>query len=164
MIFSKGAINDLFTKRFASILSIILISLFVTAGAYAQPASASGKTMTYITSLKEVHGKLTGTFNYIQWYFGKDADREFLKDCGCKKEMDGAPDGYYIRDASSKLRSFPVSKSAAYFLQTRTGEIKWNEKVTKQQFLQFVKTKYYVPYKITIKNGVITSISEQYIP
>lgn len=147
-------------------LMVSVLLFFIPAGANAEKASFSGKTMTYITSLNESNGQLKASFNYIQWYFGKDADREFLKDCGCKKELGGAPDGYYIRDVSKKIRSFPVSKNAKYVLQTRTGEIKWNEKVSKAQFMSFYKKtkKYQLPFKITIQNGVVTSITEQYVP
>ncbi|OIK09954.1 hypothetical protein BIV60_22685 [Bacillus sp. MUM 116] len=126
------------------------------------------KTTTYITSFKKVHGKWVGKFDYIQWYFGKAADREFLKDCKCKNDMDHAPDGYWIRNVNPKIRTFTISKNAQFVLQTRNDyQVKWNEKVTKTQFITFLKQRnkdHQVPFHIEIKNGVVTKITEQYIP
>ncbi|MCM2534064.1 hypothetical protein NDK43_18965 [Neobacillus pocheonensis] len=130
--------------------------------------STTEKATTYITSFKVVSGKWVGKFDYIQWYFGKDADREFQKDCKCSKDMDHAPDGYWIRNVNPKIRTFPISSSAQYILQTRNPySIKWNEKVTKGQFLTFLKERnkdHTIPFHIEVKNGVITKITEQYIP
>src|SRR3954454_7827109 len=87
---------------------------------------------TYITSFREVQGKWVGKFDYIQWYFGKAADREFIKDCKCSKEMDHAPDGYWIRNVNPKIRTFTISKTAHFVLQTRNlYKITWNENVTR---------------------------------
>lgn len=126
------------------------------------------KATTYITSFKLKNGKWVGKFDYIQWYVGKAADREFLKDCKCSKDMDHAPDGYWIRNVNPKIRTFTISKNAQYFLQTRNDyAIKWNEKVTRSQFLKFLKERnrdHQIPFHIEIKNNVITKITEQYIP
>jgi hypothetical protein len=126
------------------------------------------KATTYITSFKQINGKWVGKFDYIQWYFGKSADREFLKDCKCQKDMDGAPDGYWIRNVNPKIRTFTISNNAQYILQTRSlYEIKWNEKVTRSQFITFLNQRdkhHQIPFHLEITNGVITKITEQYIP
>jgi hypothetical protein len=126
------------------------------------------KAATYINSFQEAHGKWIAKFDYIQWYFGKAADREFLKDCKCSKEMDHTPDGYWIRNVNPKIRTFTISKNAQYVLQTRSiYEIKWNEKVTRSQFISFLKQRdkhHHIPFHIEIKNGIVTKITEQYIP
>ncbi|NRD80117.1 hypothetical protein HPT25_22520 [Bacillus sp. BRMEA1] len=126
------------------------------------------ETTAYITSFKKTNGKWVGKFDYIQWYFGKDADKEFLKDCNCSKEMDHAPDGYYIRNVNPKIRTFTISNSATYILQTfNPYEIKWNQKVTRAQFVSFLKDRnqhHYIPFHIEIQNGIVTKITEQYIP
>ena len=123
---------------------------------------------TYITSFNLVNGKWVGKFDYIQWYFGKAADREFIKDCKCSKDMDHAPDGYWIRNVNPKIRTFTISKSARYVLQTRNlYKITWNENVTRNQFITFLKqrdTHHQIPFHIEVKNGVVTKITEQYIP
>ena len=126
------------------------------------------KETAYITSFQKVHGKWVGKFDYIQWYTGKAADREFLKDCSCSKYMTGAPDKYYIRNVNPKIRTFTISKHAKYVLQTyNPKEIKWNEKVTRSQFIAFLKEQNkdnFIPFHIEITNGVITKITQQYIP
>ncbi|MBM7656390.1 hypothetical protein [Neobacillus cucumis] len=126
------------------------------------------KATTYLTSFKEVNGKWVGKFDYIQWYFGKSADTEFLKDCKCSKEMDHAPDGYWIRNVNPKIRTFTISNNTQYILQTRSlYAIKWNEKVTRSQFITFLNQQdkhHQIPYHIEVKNGVVTKITQQYIP
>ncbi len=135
-----------------------------------QPAAAkpskkvTEKAVTYITSLKSVNGNLYGSFDYIQWFTGKNADQQVQKACGCKQ---GAPDGYFIRNDNPKIRQFPISKNAEFVLQTRDPyKIKWNEKVTKAQFIKFANNKIHVktPYHLQVENGVVTKITEQYIP
>lgn len=129
------------------------------------------KATTYIKSLKIIKGKLYGDFDYIQWFVGKDADREFLKDCKKCKGYDGLGhvlNGYYIRNVNPKIRTFMISDQAQFVLQTRTGDIKWNEKVSKKDFINFAQKKIkegnITPYHIEIQNGVVTKITEQYIP
>lgn len=126
------------------------------------------KETAYITSFQKVHGKWVGKFDYIQWYTGKAADREFLKDCNCSKYMTGAPDEYYIRNVNSKIRTFTISNHAKYVLQTyNPRKIKWNEKVTRNQFVAFLKEQnkdHFIPFHIEITNGIITKITQQYIP
>jgi hypothetical protein len=52
--------------------------------------------------------------------------------------MDQAPDGYWIRNVNPKIRTFTISKKAQFVLQTRYQyQIKWNEKVTRSQFITF---------------------------
>lgn len=156
---------------FTSMVTVLFLPLS-TSKAYAKSSftkhSNTEKATTYITTFKVVNGKLVGKFDYIQWYFGKDADREFQKDCKCSKYMDQAPDGYWIRNVNPKIRTFPISSSAQYVLQTRNlYSIKWNEKVRKGQFLTFLKERnkdHTIPFHIDVKNGVVTKITEQYIP
>lgn len=156
----------------ALILAILLLVPSSISDAYARTAVTKQPTVeketTYITSFDLVHGKYVGKFDYIQWFFGKAADREFLKDCKCSKDMDHAPDGYWIRNVNPKIRTFTISSNAQYILQTRDPyNIKWNEKVTRSQFIAFLKQRdknHHIPFHIEIKNGVVTKITEQYIP
>lgn len=159
-------------KLFFSVLMIftllLLPSTISKASATTTKQPVTEKSPTYITSFTYQNGKWVGKFDYIQWYFGKDADREFLKDCNCSKEMDHAPDGYWIRNVNPRIRTFTISENAQYVLQTRNlYSIKWNEKVTRSQFIAFLKqqdTHHQIPYHIEVKNGVVTKITQQYIP
>jgi hypothetical protein len=163
-------------KAFFSLL-IIASLVSMTSVVSAKPVKSVNqavsieKATTYINSLKIIKGKLYGDFDYIQWFVGKDADREFLKDCKECKGYDGlrhAPNGYYIRNVNPKIRTFMISDQAEFVLQTRTGDIKWNEKVSKKDFVNFAQKKMkegiFIPYHIEIRNGIVTKITEQYIP
>lgn len=148
---------------------LLIIATFLGTTIKVDATTRVQKETTYIKSLYFVHGKLYGKFDYIQWYFGKDADREFLKDCPeCKKQgMTSPPDMYYIRNVNKRIRTIQISSKAQYILQTRGDDIKWNEKVNQKHFLEFTKKKgvpYSLPFHIELKNGVITKITEQYVP
>jgi len=161
-------------KLFFSVLMIFTLLLLpstiskASATTKVSKQSVTEKAPTYITSFTYEHGKWVGKFDYIQWYFGKAADREFLKDCNCSKEMDHAPDGYWIRNVNPRIRTFTISNDAMYVLQTRNlYAIKWNEKVTRSQFVTFLNQQdkhHQIPYHIEVKNGVVTKITQQYIP
>jgi hypothetical protein len=135
-----------------------------------QRSVSTEKATAYIQSLKIQKGKLYADFDYIQWYTGKEADREFLKDCKECSEPGSpkhAPNGIYIRNVNPKIRTFMIADTAQFILQTRTGEIKWNEKVTREDFVLFFlqnESNSYKPFHIEITNGVVTKITEQYIP
>jgi hypothetical protein len=78
-----------------------------------------------------------------------------------------APDGYFIRNANTKIRSFLISDKSIFIIQPRSGEVKWNKVVSRKEFIDYVQSKSYmnhVPFHIELKNGVVTKITEQYIP
>jgi len=163
-------------KMFFPVFMIFTLTLFLLPSTFSQVSAKTGvtkhpttvKATTYITSFKKVQSKWVGKFDYIQWYTGMAADREFLKDCKCSKVMDRAPDGYWIRNVNPKIRTFTISNNTQFVLQTRNQyEIKWNEKVTRKQFITFLKQRnkdHQTPFHIVIKNGVVTKITEQYLP
>jgi hypothetical protein len=125
------------------------------------------KETAYITGINIKSNRMYGHFDYIQWFFGKAADREFLKDCKCSEYMKHAPDMYYIRNVNPRIRTIRIANNAQYILQTYNDTIKWNQKVTKAQFLGFLKRRnkdHSIPFHLEIKNGIITKITEQYIP
>jgi len=129
------------------------------------------KKTTYIKSLKIKQGKLFANFDYIQWYTGKRADQEFLKDCKEQCKGNDAPhnalDGYYIRNANPKIRTLLISDKAIFVIQPRSYKVQWNKVVSKQEFIKYIQSTKYInqsPFHIEIKNGVVTKITEQYIP
>jgi hypothetical protein len=160
---------------------LIIATLLVTSGGVSAETTTSKqsplkvahvvKETTYIKSLKIKQGKLFADFDYIQWYTGKRADQEFLKDCkeACKGKdgLHHAPDGYYIRNVNPKIRTLLISDKAKFIVQLRSSEIKWNTILSKQEFIKYYHSKSYfnnIPYHIEIKNGVVTKLTEQYIP
>lgn len=162
---------QIFSKMLFAVLMIFTLLILPLTLSHAYAKTTVAKTVnatTYITSFYEVHGKWVGKFDYIQWYTGKAADKAFLQDCKCSNVMDHAPDGYWIRNVNPKIRTFAISNMTQYVLQTRNPyQIKWNEKVTRSQFITFLKQRnkdHHIPFHIEIKNGVVTKITEQYIP
>ncbi|MNC53198.1 hypothetical protein D3C75_1025870 [compost metagenome] len=77
---------------------------------------------------------------------------------------------------SNQLTTYQVADNAAVTMQIfdHTGkiedlDIKWNEDISLQKFAaEFAKTDVFdlsqSPYHLTIENGVITSIVQQYTP
>ncbi|WP_126425758.1 hypothetical protein [Brevibacillus marinus] len=170
-------------KKILAALLVISSILGITAGVSAQtatpsssqatstqPAVATEKATAYIQSLQIRQGKLYADFDYIEWYTGKAADREFLKDCKECSEPGSpkhAPNNYYIRNVDPQIHTYMIADTAEFILQTRTGEINWNEKVTREDFVLFFlqnENNFDSPFHIEITNGVVTKITEQYVP
>ncbi|USB33019.1 hypothetical protein [Paenibacillus sp. YPG26] len=166
-----------------TLFSLAVFTVFSTSGA----ATAAGtttknavKTQTrtvYIKQMKSVDGKLRITVDPIGWYMGKDADVKFKeREPEAYKEIGGALDGYYITNDSNRTVNYQVAAGAKVMMQIydRTGkledmDIKWNEHVSLKKFQSiFRNTKLLdvqaFPYHITIKNGQVTKIVQQYVP
>ncbi|PLS15711.1 hypothetical protein CVD28_21360 [Bacillus sp. M6-12] len=160
------------------VLAIICISpSFMDAApdskADAAPEPKAEKHSAFFNKLTETSKGLAVEADYIEWYFGEQANIEAEKDNDCLMEDDKciAPDGYYIRDTDSKVRKLPVAKDAKVIMQTyqieKTNEIQWDQEVTLEEFIKEFKKSdrlQYVPYHIEVKDGTITKITEQYVP
>lgn len=111
----------------------------------------------------------------IEWYEGEQADIVFAErepDAG----IDGPPDGYYIVNDEEEQVAYPVAPDAEVRLQIydRTGQggdmnIQWNEAVSPQQFSKlFQHTDRldlgWFPYHLTITDGQVVRIVQQYVP
>ncbi|MNH77826.1 hypothetical protein D3C73_301270 [compost metagenome] len=174
-------------KRTAALIltlfSLAAFTVFSTSGV----ASATGavtksavKTQTrtvYIKQMKSVDGKVRITVDPIGWYMGKDADLKFKeREPKAYKEIGGAPDGYYITNDSKRTVSYPVAASAKVMMQIydRTGKVedidlKWNEHVSLKKFQSIYRNTKLMdvrefPYHITIKNGQVIKIVQQFVP
>jgi hypothetical protein len=138
--------------------------------ASAAPAPASTVTV-WISSLESRDGKLILKADPIDWYFGKDADRIFAeRDPEGAKQIGGAPDGYYIVDDDKTLTTFEISPDAEVLMQLyHPDAIQWNEKISLAQFEQALNGKTgsgqsALPYHLTVEDGKIVKIVQQYIP
>ncbi|MMZ68267.1 hypothetical protein D1872_309330 [compost metagenome] len=90
--------------------------------------------------------------------------------------MDGAPDGYYIVNDSKEQEKVEVQADAEVLMQlydrdgTYAGaDIQWNEPVTLNKFESLYDNKTIVdlsvfPYHLTVKDGQVVKIVQQYIP
>jgi len=162
------------------LFSLSLITTASTVGTQADAGTSSipAQHLTvYIESLDSVDGSLSISADPIDWYQGESATQIFAQlEPEAAAELGGPPDDYYIVNDSDVLTTYSVADDAAVTMQfyDHTGkledlDIQWNEKITLSQFVeQFGKTDVVdlggFPYHITVQNGVITSIVQQFVP
>lgn len=143
------------------------------------PEAAEQTYTVFINSVeKGPNGGLQLETDRIGWYTGKEADKLFLKDNpDAKEELGGAPDGYYIVNNDTTEVKMPVAANAEVLMQIydHTGkyedvQINWNEPIALSKFdaqynnpLGLLDLSAF-PYQITVKDGVIVKIVQQYIP
>ncbi|MED1914533.1 hypothetical protein [Brevibacillus sp. DP1.3A] len=127
------------------------------------------KSMAYVKTLQVKNGKLFVSLDYVQWFFGEAAVKAYRQDHPLEKEDYPMP--YYIRNSSPKIRTFEISPKASFTLQTNStqkdGNFHWNESVNTDTFKKFVLAKgipYQIPFHIEVTNGIITKVTEQYVP
>lgn len=175
----------MFKKKSAYVLPFVVLlflSLITTASTVgtrvdAKVSDKAERQTVYIHSIHSDNGKLSILADDINWYQGADADRIFAdRNPEASVEVGGTPDGYYIVNDINTLNTYPVADNAKVIMQIydHTGNIndlsiKWNEEITLEKFIDlFNKTNIIdlsqSPYHVTIEDGVITSIVQQYIP
>ncbi|WP_150274999.1 hypothetical protein [Paenibacillus tepidiphilus] len=173
------------SKRSAYVLPALLLlslSLASTAStslsrAEAQSGNSDREFTVYIDSLQSHGHKLVLDADEIGWYEGPAADKVFAeRDPESAAELGGAPDGYYIINDSDTLASYPVAPDAKVVMQIhdRTGniedlDINWNEEIALSQFTGEFAKKDIIdlsqsPYHLTIRDGEVVSIVQQYTP
>ncbi|SFM03280.1 hypothetical protein SAMN03159341_114112 [Paenibacillus sp. 1_12] len=163
------------TILITSLLSLIMSGLTSaqTDGSYVPVAKSSDTHPAYIQDMYTYHGKTYLVVDNIEWYEGKEADAVFVQREPEFGQM-GAPSGYYIINDSTKLQTFEIQSDAAVLMQIydRTGhpednQIIWNEPITLNKFKTIWSTDtvlHEYPYHLTITNGEIVKIVQQYIP
>ncbi|MDQ0192012.1 hypothetical protein [Paenibacillus wynnii] len=172
--------RSVYVLPFAMLLFLSLITTASTVGTRVD-AQSSGPTQSltvYIQSLQSGNGKLSIVADEIDWYQGESANQVFAeREPEAYAEIGGTPDDYYIVNDSDTLTSFSLADNLAVTMQLfdHTGnaedlDIHWNEIITPQQFKDAFSNTADVldlgqfPYHITVQDGVITSIVQQYIP
>ncbi|MNC14181.1 hypothetical protein D3C75_619470 [compost metagenome] len=161
------------------LLFLSLVTTASTAGtrAEAQSGDKSQELTVYIHSLKSKDGHTVMTADQIEWYQGAEADRIFAeREPEAAAELGGTPDGYYIVNDSDSLTSYPIADNAAVTMQIydHTGhmedlDVNWNEGISLHKFITEFAKKSIIdlsqsPYHITIQDGKVTSIVQQYTP
>ncbi|MBP3966487.1 hypothetical protein [Paenibacillus lignilyticus] len=140
------------------------------------PVTQTPETITvYINGMDKQGGKLLLQTDEIQWFEGEAADEAFVMeepDSG----LDKAPDGYYIVNDDETLKTLEVDPHAAVIMQIydRTGSLvnastEWNQAISLDKFEAVYHADGLVtvsdyPYHLTIKNGKVTRIVQQFIP
>jgi len=169
-------------KASLSVAVVGLCLLFFIATAYAvgndgyEPVVKTSDTKTaYIHHIDHKNGKVILSVDDIDWYEGAEADKVFLErepDSG----EEGTPDGYYIVNDSEELHSLEVAPNAQVVMQVfdKNGNIEdvnteWNQAVTLTEFQQIFNKNEIVdvsqyPFHLTIQNGKVVKIIQQYLP
>ncbi|MBB3113473.1 hypothetical protein FHS18_005585 [Paenibacillus phyllosphaerae] len=155
---------------------VVFISAAYAVGEDYKPVQQTPETQTvFVTGVSQANGTLTLTTDAIDWYEGTEADRVFLErepDSG----LDATPDGYYIVNDDEQAKAYPVDPKAEVLMQIydHTGNIEeldtnWNETITLDKFASIFPNSDILdlsqfPYHLTITDGVVTKIVQQYIP
>ncbi|MGN7358382.1 hypothetical protein ACTHPF_13860 [Paenibacillus sp. SAF-054] len=168
---------------FATLLIVALLSFTTSASAvgtdkeYA-PVPPSEDTVTaYISSLQSEDGHLVIQADPIEWYEGAAADQKFMEfDKEAAEELGGAPDGYYIVNDDNALQTYDVAPDAKVLMQIydhdgtyESMQINWNEPVSLDKYLAIMNNDKLMdmkgfPYHLTIRDGKVVQIVQQYIP
>jgi len=78
----------------------------------------TGKQMGYIKSVYEENGKKYLKIDYIQWLQGEEGAEACVEDEGCLpqclEENSCLPNGYYVRNQNTKIRTFEISDSIMF--------------------------------------------------
>lgn len=163
-------------------LVLLFLSLVTTAStvgtrADAQSGNKTQELTVYIHALKSKDGHTIMTADQIEWYQGAEANRIFAeREPEAAAELGGVPDDYYIVNDSDSLTSYPIADNATVTMQIydHTGkpgdlDIQWNEAITLHKFMTEFAKKDIIdlsqsPYHITVQDGKVISIVQQYIP
>jgi hypothetical protein len=129
----------------------------------------------YIRGLWEQHGQRAMAFDQIEWLTGEEAANAMREDglCGGSDADCQPPNGFYARDLEDKLVAYSLTESVSITMQTLShepdGSFKADEAIDLARFRQLpcqdaTAHLHAVPYWITLVDGDVTSIKEQYVP
>jgi hypothetical protein len=156
--------------------TLILLGFANAKGNSVQTAANITTTSTvFINNINETMGKSSLIADEIQWYEGEEANKQFRKHEN-DDEVQVAPDGYYIVNDKINLQLLPISSNVQIFMQIydQPGvkgepELIPNESISLKQFkalfnqMDSLDLRDY-PFHLTIKNGEIVKIVQQFIP
>jgi hypothetical protein len=142
-----------------------------TPSASPSPILPDGRSPVYLTKIDV--GKRTITFDLIDFLTG-DAAKKAWKKANPGSSEDGPPNDYFIVNDNPKLRTLPVADPIEFKVVDQQ-----NMDGTANKTITFDgATAYFVsikpdqsdhrlswdPFWITVANGVVTKIEEQYLP
>lgn len=129
----------------------------------------------YINDVSDLNGELQIKADEIEWYEGEEANTVFVEQ-EPNAGIDYAPDGYYIVNEQETNETLKIADDATVTVQIydRTGDIKdidiqWDEEISLDKFAELYGDTTNMdmsvfPYHLTIENGEVTQIVQQYIP
>lgn len=142
---------------------------------YIPVAKTADLETVYIESVEQRDHQYRLSVDQVDWYEGEEATRMFLEREG-DAEMEGPPDGYYVINDDSTLKTMPIADDAVVLMQiyNRTGniaeaDIVWDEQITVEKFIELINMEDDLqlknfPYHLTVKDGEIVRIVQQYVP
>lgn len=113
--------------------------------------------------------------DYIQWLQGDEALQAMYEDGECTGMKDDCfvTNDYYIRNPDTKTTTLKLSQKTSFIMQTykmlERGDMTVNEKISYSNFASIFtnseeSSAKFAPYHLTIKNGIVTEVLEQYVP
>ncbi|MFA5075882.1 MAG: hypothetical protein WC480_00465 [Patescibacteria group bacterium] len=139
----------------------------------AQTEEEAETFLGYITSMEEKFGVYYLYIDYIQWLTGDEAKEAALEDGDCTILEACAPNNFYIRNDSKKVRRLELAPDIDIRMQTYSytpdGNYNISEKIDAVTFKAiFDKESESLlknsPYRVEIKDGKIFRIIEKYVP
>ncbi|MDP4097378.1 hypothetical protein OIN60_11415 [Paenibacillus sp. P96] len=166
-------------RTVAKLFLLTFILVTATAGGAAakgyEPAPAAKIQETVFVNHLDVGDSVYVEIDPIQWYEGEQANEIFREREG-DAEMTEAPDGYYIVNDEADTEKLQIADDAKIIFQIydKTGrmedtDINWNEQVTLETLKKAFSSSDVLdmtafPYHITIQDGKIVEIVQQFIP
>ncbi len=123
----------------------------------------NGKHIGYIKNIFSQNGDFYLTIDYIQW----------ITSCQPNPQIGYCMNGFAIANNNPLLRTFKISNGAVITMQTYShdpsGNFNYNEIITLSalQNLLSQSNTYWtttIPFWIDLSNGMVNTITEQYIP
>jgi len=127
-----------------------------SAGNRSEDEKTEPEKLGYIKSFDVKTGLVT--IDPIEWITKEDSAR--VKELGLNAE-DDFPDGFYIYNPSQKTESLKLSQNVEYYV------VKEHDSVTERTDLNGLNERIKEcksPYHLTIGNGIVLKIEEQYLP
>lgn len=133
-------------------------------------AGESGQYLGFVRGTKAATGNNGGTIiiDYVEMYSGDEAIKKALEDDSDVVETDEhgkkyIPNDYYIRNNNPRLRVYDLTRNCKIQMVNMDGA---SDHLTTVTFKKFVSMNedYQRLMHITLKNGMITAMKEQYLP
>ena len=103
----------------------------------------------------------TVTVDVIQWLEGSEADDAYAAETG---DTSGAPNDYYIRNTSPELRTLPLTTSTVTVAWTDSGPMYHDLDLADLADYLRARSDLDAPFWITVEDGTVRRIQEQYRP
>ena len=123
---------------------------------------ADGRHPVYLKTIDPERGTIT--FDLIQFFVGEAATKAAAED---GKESP-PPNDYYIRNVNSRLRTLPVRSDAPITVNVlaaqSTGSSTKDVSVTLDELAGYFPNSGTAPFWITVEQGQVTKIAQQFLP